>query len=365
MKKLIVPALILLIASCSKDAEEILKKDTFTETPSEPTNDENEEEEMQDEDGQEEQSTENSSNKAPVLTLKTYLINEHSAPQTFIGFIEANDEDGDEITYSIVSDTDIIIDETTGELQVGPNLHLDYETINNLEFTIAAFDGETITEEDYNLIIEDIDETTLLTDDEEKLITYFQHLVYWKGDANTQVEHNQKWKSSMKIHLDGTISNEFSTTVDEVLQEYNTIFNDSFNIVTVENEGQANTSLFYGTEAELEGVWPDMYDIVEGGGYSGYAITPSLSSELNNSRIWISNPAAVLLKHELGHALGFGHSNKCEEENSFLCSQISTDNDFLPIEKDIIRYAYHLGVDEGQSETEIEKVLADLIVNER
>ena len=107
-----------------------------------------------------------------------------------------------------------------------------------------------------------------------------------------------------------------------------------------------------------------MFEEIKDGNYDGFAMTPSANSILVSTRIWISNPLEVLLKHELGHALGFGHSNKCEAENSFLCSQISADNDFLTDEKDIIRLMYHSDLQAGLSETEIEMVLANLILNE-
>ncbi|MFC4095191.1 zinc metalloprotease [Euzebyella saccharophila] len=356
MKKIFYPLLLFFIASCSTDSTNSFNDTVLENTDSELTpeeTEENPETEPQDQ------------NTAPVLNLETYLINEHASPATSIGFIQANDAEGDEITYSISSEVDIEINETTGELSVGPDLQLDFETMPSIEFMVSVFDGATITEENFELIVEDIDETALLTPEETDLISYFQHLVYWKGHANTPVERNQKWATTMKIYLQGTISNEFAATVEDVMTEYNEIFKDGFNIVTEENESESNATVFYGSEAELENVWPDMYEIVKDGGYSGYAITPSNAHQLSNSRIWISNPAAVLFKHELGHALGFGHSNKCQNENSFLCSQISTDNDFLPEELSIIRYAYHDRLQEGLTETEAEAVLADIIVNEQ
>lgn len=356
MKKLLYPLLFLIIISCSTDST-----DSFNDTVLENTDSE-----MTPEDTADNQETESQNqNTAPVLNLQSYPINEHASPATSIGFVQANDVDGDELSYSISSEVDIEINESTGELTVGPDLQLDFETMSNIEFMVSVFDGATITEENFELIIEDIDETTLLTPEQTELISYFQHLVYWKGHANTPVERNQKWASTMKIYLQGTISNEFAATVDDVMAEYNEIFNDGFSIVTEENESESNASVFFGSESELENVWPDMFEIVKDGGYSGYAITPSNAHQLSNSRIWISNPAAVLFKHELGHALGFGHSNKCQSESSFLCSQISTDNDFLPEELSIIRYAYHDRLQEGLTEEEAEAVLADIIVNEQ
>lgn len=347
MKRVIVPVLAFLAVACSSDFEEISIEEISEETAKAETPAED-------------------INQPPVIDALTYSIAEHSPEGMSIGFIEASDANGDEITYTLDSDMDIALDENTGELKVGANLKLDFETIQHIDFTIFAFDGKTISDKEFTLTIEDIDETTLLTEDERELITYLQHLAFWKGASNSSVMLNQKWGSTMKLHLEGTISTAFKATVESVIAQYNALFVDGdFRISLVENEADANANLFFGTKEEVETIWPDMYEEIKNGNYDGYAMTPSENSVLVSSHIWISNPIEVLLKHELGHALGFGHSDKCEDEHSFLCSQISADNDFLPVEKDIIRLMYHSKVPAGLTEAEIEMLLADLIINEQ
>ena len=204
-----------------------------------------------------------------------------------------------------------------------------------------------------------------MNEEQKELITYFQQLVFWKGANNTASDFSQKWGSAMKLHLSGTISEAFRTTVEKVIAEYNALFiGGKFSISLVENPDDANANLFFGSSDKLAPLWPDMYQKVKSGKYDGYAITPSENSVLISSRIWISNPIEVLLKHELGHALGFGHSNKCDDERSFLCSRIRPDNDFLPIEKEIIGLHYNSQIPAGLTETEIKNVLANLIVKE-
>ena len=178
-------------------------------------------------------------NKAPIYCFERPIrSSEHSGePVVSIGFIQASDEDGDEITYTIESAVDLDARcQSTGELKVGGNIKLDYETVQNMDFTISAFDGKTITEKEFTLTVEDVDETTLLTEDQKELITYFQHLVFWKEASNSAVTLNQKWGSAMKLYLDGTISDEFETTVESVIAQYNVLFVDGdFSISLVEN----------------------------------------------------------------------------------------------------------------------------------
>ncbi len=356
MRRIVLPILSFLAVACSSEIDEV----SFEEFNEEVTVGENPEETAKDD------PLENSTNAALVFGQHSFTIAEHSAAGISIGFLAATDSDGNQISYTLESGTDIDIDENTGELKVGPNLKLDFETGENLDFTVSAFDGKSITQETYRLSIEDVDEKTLLTDTQKELITYFQYLTFWKGPRHTPNALNRKWGNSMKLYLSGTVSADYKAKVESVISQYNSLFVDSdFDITLTDNEDNANAVLFFGTQQEVEAVWPDMFDIIKDGNYSGYAMTPSQNSILLSTRIWISNPIEVLFKHELGHALGFGHSNKCDDKHSFLCPQIGKDNYILPDEADIIRFLYHKDISAGLTESEIEEALAHILVNEQ
>lgn len=328
MKKLFLITIMLSLASCSKDSSNSLLE--FENTP-------------------------------PLINPQSFNIDEHAPEGTLIGVVSASDIDDDQLTFSIETQNGLVINESTGEISTSDELVLDYEAIQSIAFTVSVFDGQSISEQTFTLDINDIDEYSLLSTEQQELISYFQYLTLWKAPTHgAPLEFSSRWKTPVRLFLDGNLNNEFRTNVDASIAEYNEIFaNSDFNIELVETLAEANTHLFYGEMSEVENLWPDMFEVINGGSYSGYAITSNNTSILNDARMWISNSAEVLFKHELGHVLGFGHSDKCDSEKSFLCSSIALDHDFLEIEKSIIEYAYDNDFSEGLNEEEIQLYLAN------
>ncbi len=328
MKKIILPALAICIASCSSDKET---------------------------------DAEDLINIAPKITTSELQIEEHSPEGTSIGAIAFHDDNKDDkLTISTESDA-FFIDEVTGEITVGSNAILDFESTQKITLPVSVFDGTAITEKNIDLSLVDIEEYNALSLEQKELADYFKYLALWEDSNN--LTSIQKWGAPMKIFLDGDITVEYRATVQGVLDEYNALFNlGDFSISLVDNLTDSNAHLYFGTTDTIENLWPDMFEIIDGKTYNGYAMTRAVNNKSNNSRIWISSSIASLFKHELGHALGLGHSNKCDTENSFMCSTISANNDFLEAEKDIIRYLYHADMTPGTTVEEINNAVGNLIL---
>jgi len=232
---------------------------------------------------------------------------------------------------------------------------------------LAINSNETANEPHYQLSDSAVvDEADLLTSKESELIEYFKYLTLWKGPHVTEVEVNRRWNRSLRLYLDGSISDSYRSTVEKVIAEYNALFVESdFTIALTENIAEANGHLFFGEKEEMKPLWADMYDRIADGNYSGYAMTPSRNAVLHSTRIWISNPIASLFKHELGHALGLGHSNQCTDEKSIMCSKVGSQSDFSKAETRVLRYLYHRDFSAGLNASQIEKRLAELIISGR
>ncbi|MFS4467016.1 hypothetical protein [Maribacter sp. 2210JD10-5] len=304
-------------------------------------------------------------NSAPVINSTTFQIAEHSISGTVIGTVEATDANEDELTYTIDSDFDINIDESTGELSVGENLILDFETGEDVPFTVSVFDGTMIVDLESSLTITNVDEYDILNDAQQELVDYFSFLTLWKGPNNSPLDSTIKWGTSIQLYLDGAISDDYRASVTTALADMNTLFTDSdFTITITENETMANAILYFGAKSELESLWPDIFEIVNGGNFDGYASSSFSNRVISEARIWVSSASEVLFKHELGHSIGLGHSNLCESENSFMCSSVDPSHDILSIEEQVLRYLYHSELEAGLTEAQIQAQLSNLILLE-
>ena len=82
-------------------------------------------------------------NSAPVIVAQTFNVSEDITDSEAIGKVEAEDGDGDELTFSITAnDNDLFAISTTGSLGLAAAKTLDFETKTNHAITVKVSDGE-------------------------------------------------------------------------------------------------------------------------------------------------------------------------------------------------------------------------------
>lgn len=333
MKKIALPLLSFLAIACSSDSDEI--------------NDE-------------------TVNNAPSIVSQQFQIAEHSSAGTVIGTITATDKEEDELTFSIASSEDISINENTGEIIIGEDLKLDFETVNNIEFTVSVFDGTTISDATIILNIEDINEFDVLSEAQKDIVAHFKHLTLFQDTTSPTQDIMRKWDEPMKLFLVGDFPEAARNMVQEVITDYNMLASSGdFNITFVTVESEANAQLFFGTKEETETVFPALYEQIKNLTVDGYATASFVGNFYKTAQIWISKETDALFRHELGHALGLGHSNLCGDDNpSAMCSTIKPQSQLLEIEQNVINYFYHEDMPSGLNLQQIEEQLSNLILLE-
>ncbi|MBR9813222.1 tandem-95 repeat protein, partial [bacterium] len=83
-------------------------------------------------------------NDPPLVANQTFAVDENTPNQTAFATVAANDADGDALTYAIVAgvpNNEFEINATSGELLVGNESELDFETSPSFTITVTVDDG--------------------------------------------------------------------------------------------------------------------------------------------------------------------------------------------------------------------------------
>lgn len=99
-------------------------------------------------------------NNIPILEVRSYRICEDAKVGFLIGTVKAIDQDGDNLSFSLVDDGDNLfeIDSLSGDLKLKDML--DFESKANHTLIVSVFDGKEKSEEGFTVSVIDVDETS-------------------------------------------------------------------------------------------------------------------------------------------------------------------------------------------------------------
>jgi hypothetical protein len=103
----------------------------------------------------------NNINESPLILAQSFSLDENSGDNTSVGTVTATDQDGDELTFSIIAGNinDVFsINPTNGELSVNSSGELDFESTETFTLTIKAEDTELNAEATITVNINDVNE---------------------------------------------------------------------------------------------------------------------------------------------------------------------------------------------------------------
>jgi len=144
---------------------------------------------------------------------------------------------------------------------------------------------------------------------------------------------NEKWIGEVPIFLDGAINEGYRQDVTREIAELNKLITDGTQLTLVNDLSEADIHLYLSDEADIQGLWGDMYSFISSGQFQGYALYNGGGVQIVNGRIWVKNPGMPIFRHELGHILGFGHASDayCDNDGPEARSYM-----FLPFHRNIL-----------------------------
>ncbi|UJH66666.1 cadherin domain-containing protein [Allomuricauda sp. SCSIO 65647] len=309
-------------------------------------------------------------NERPLVLAQSFEIDENSRNGTSLGFVDAEDPDGDDITYSLersgnVSSMGININRTSGELRVIDSEILDYETAQSISLQVLVGDGVAQSSATITIVVLDVEDGPL-TNYQKGFLDEYHYLTFKLAPDAFGGTLSEKWSENIKLFLDGDFPQGFDQTVQQYLNEFNTFFDDGFQIELVATIEESNVHLIFGPASLVSPVWPDMYSLISGNNFGGYALYDTNGEyHIFSGRIWMGSESEALFKHELGHIIGLGHTSQrfCGiiPERSVMCSGAAAQ--FNPFDREIIKTLYRPEIEVGKNITELRPIITDLILN--
>lgn len=105
----------------------------------------------------------NDVNDAPDVSEQQFTAAEDIADDIVIGTVVATDEDENDLTFSVLVDSDNLFEITSdGELSLLTGKSLDFETASSHVIAIEVSDGELVTEVDITVTVSNVDESVVL-----------------------------------------------------------------------------------------------------------------------------------------------------------------------------------------------------------
>lgn len=204
---------------------------------------------------------------------------------------------------------------------------------------------------------------------QEAFIEEYEYVTFNFSPTSFGGNRNEKWSGVVRLSLEGTIANSYRQDIENQLEVWNGFITDGTRLELTDDIGQANIRLYLGNESEVESLWPDMYDRISAGNFSGYALfNRDGDFNITVGRIWVKNNSIPLFDHELGHIMGFGHAsnNYCQQFNdpsrSFMCNGLAPE--FSSFDAAMIKTLYHPDIEVGTTFSQLRPIIRELLLSE-
>lgn len=205
-----------------------------------------------------------------------------------------------------------------------------------------------------------------LTSEQLEFIDEYEYVTFNFSPTSFGGSVNEKWIGEVPIFLDGNITEAYRQSIGQEISRLNGYITDGTRLVLVNNLNDAKVHLYLGVESEIQGLWADMYPLISGGQFQGYALFNAGSGQILSGRIWVKNDGMPIFRHELGHILGFGHASTpyCSGSGplrSYMCSSLA--QEYSAFDQAMFKVLYHPDILPGLTFNLLRPDIEDLLLN--
>ncbi len=206
-----------------------------------------------------------------------------------------------------------------------------------------------------------------LTTYQSDVISYFKEIALGLEFGGAS-KITRKRTSTMRIFVGGTPDSEHFGELEKIKNEINSLATDGFSIEIISDSTQSNFYIFFGSGDAYGEIFPSLNNLIDSN-WGLFSIFWNNNSEITTGYMYVdierANPAAQkhLLREELTQSLGLAKDSFLYQTSIFQ-QDWTTTNEYVDIDKDLIRLLYHPDMSVGLNSSQVDDVLTDILLSE-
>ncbi len=203
---------------------------------------------------------------------------------------------------------------------------------------------------------------------DKQVIDYFEEIALGFSDGSIS-EITRKWKAPMKVYMSGTPNEPLKKELNKIISEINLLATDGFQVEVTEDSLGANFDIIIGTAKQYYTNFPSQGDTTSTSA-GNYYIYWRNKSDLFYGNMFIDTNqgtfsySTFLLRRYLTGAIGLTN-NSYLQYNSIFSADWKVVNNYLQIDKDMIRLLYHPDMQTGWNAEVVRTKVLNILMNEK
>ena len=206
-----------------------------------------------------------------------------------------------------------------------------------------------------------------LSEYEINVIDYFKDIAlgFEFGSASNVT---RKWSTEIKVFIGGEPSSELLTEFENIRTEINELATDGFKMMVVNDSLQSNYYIFFGTGTKYSEMFPNESNLVNSN-LGLFYVNWNSQNQFYSGHMYVdiiranSIEQKHILREEFTQSLGLAKDSPLYLESIFQSARTTT-TEYATIDKDLVRLLYHPDMGIGLNETQVDKVLTNILIND-